>query len=496
MDDSPEPETPLARTLRVDDLVRGLWPGIPGVSLVAVGGYGRSELFPYSDVDLLLLSGHADLKADLAPFLRSLWDAGLRASQSLHTPEECNAIDSRNIELSISLLDRRFLTGDPALFAKLRDAPREQLAPALAALTRERHSKYGNTIYHLEPNVKEGPGALRDLQVLRWLAQLDNTEPPAFPHALLFRLRSLLHVFARRDQNVLNFAMQDACAARLGIEGPAELMRDYYRQAAPLYRACVRRLDQAETRRSPLFAALRDRAARLSNSEFSVIHGQVFLRMTAIDSGILARLFAFVARHGLPLARDTEERVRQHPPAAMSWTDLRAIFNLPHADLAARAMHNTGVFVTLFPDLQCIESLVIRDYYHRYTVDEHTLVAIEAAVKLREAASAFGELSRETPDYPLLLLALLFHDAGKGVPSEAHAVQSVEIAARACAQMQVSPRETETVLFLIGAHLEMSRLMLTRDVSDSGTAALLIDIVQTMERLKLLTLLTSAISAR
>ncbi len=484
------PANLIERTRRVDALIASQWPEIPGVALVAVGGYGRSELFPYSDVDLLFVSGRDDLKELLAPFLRTLWDAGLRVSQSVHTVAECLEFTDRNVELSVSLLDRRFLLGDAALFRQLRDPARERLIPALARLTRDRHAKYGNTIYHLEPNIKEGPGTLRDLQVLRWMAQLDGGAAPALDRDLLFRIRQRLHESARRDQNVLNYSMQDACAPQLGFSDAPELMRAYYREAAPLFRACLRRLDQAESRRSQLLANLRDRAARLSNSEISVIGGRVYLRSPSVDAAGAMRLFAFVARHGLPLAADTEDRIRQLTTVTVGWPELRVVLSLRHAPMAVRAMQETAFLLKLFPDLHLIESLVIRDFYHRYTVDEHTLVAIEIAAKLRDATDAFGDLSRETSEYALLFLALLFHDSGKGVPSRDHSEESVGIALRACESLRVSAKETDTVIFLIGSHLEMSRLMLTRDLSDPGTAASLAQTVKTLERLKLLTLLT------
>lgn len=486
----------IERTLQVDLLLASLWPEIPQVALVAVGGYGRSELFPYSDIDLLFVSARVDLKEHLAPFLRALWDAGLRVSQSVHTLAECLEFNDRNVELSVSLLDRRFLLGDPKLFRQLRDPAKERLIPALARLTRDRHAKHGNTIYHLEPNIKEGPGTLRDLQVLRWMAQLDGGGSPALDHELLFLIRQLLHESARRDQNVLNYSMQDTCAPQLGFSDAPELMRAYYRQAAPLYRACLRCLDQAESRRSQLLTTLRDRAARLSNSEFSVIGGRIYLRSPAFDAAGALRLFAFIARHGLPLAADTEDRIRQLATVTASWPELRLILSLSHASLAVRTMQETAFLFKLFPDLLLIESLVVRDFYHRYTVDEHTLVTVKTAAKLLDMEDNFGDLSRETPDYALLLLALLFHDSGKGVPSRDHSEESVVIASRACQALGVSEKETETVLFLIRSHLEMSRLMLTRDLSDPGTAASLAHTVKTLEGLKLLTLLTfSDISA-
>jgi len=158
--------------------------------------------------------------------------------------------------------------------------------------------------------------------------------------------------------------------------------------------------------------------------------------------------------------------------------------------LALREMEETRALNALVPEWNAIDSLVVRDFYHRYTVDEHTLVAVTAAIELKKDDSHFGELARETPDYPLLLVALLFHDSGKGVPSEKHADASVEIAHHALKSIGMPAAQLDTVLFLIRAHLEMSRLMTTRDPADPSTAAALSEIVGTAERLKLLTTLT------
>ncbi len=479
------------RTERVDALIQEHWPPLQGVALLAVGGYGREELFPFSDVDLLFVTRRRDLKEPLAPFLRTLWDSGLRISHSVHSPEECLELDDRNVELSVSLLDRRFLLGDRALFGILRDPSSERLAPALARLTRERHARYGRTIYHLEPNLKDAPGALRDLHVLRWLTRLGmGSASPEPDHALLYRLRASLHEILRRDGNSLTYAMQDACAAALGMPDAAALMCAYYSHARVINRACLRRVDEAESRRSPLFAALRDRSSRLSSAAFSVLGGRVYFRVPPRDSRQFAALFEFIARHGLALARDTEDRIAQFDSATLTWTELRSILSLPFAGIALRAMHDTGFLVKLFPALRGIQSLVVRDFYHRYTVDEHTLVAIETAIRLRTDPGRFGELARETSGYPLLLLALLFHDSGKGVPHGEHAEASVGIASGALTQLGAPSAESDTVLYLIRGHLEMSRLMLTRDLTDPATAAALAGFVQTAERLKLLTLLT------
>ncbi len=501
-----------ARTQRVDRLVTEYWRASlervapPGIALAAVGGYGRGELFPFSDIDLLILvpdeKTPAAIKEPLSIFLRDLWDQNLRISQSVHTPVDCNQIDANNAELAVSLLDRRYLAGDEALFRQIRD-PKPELGKNIATLTRERHAQFQNTIYHLEPNVKDAPGGLRDLQVLRWLARLgagDSDAAGGVP--VLFEVRCFLHYLAGRDDNKLTFERQDEIAGLMEAASPEALMRLYYRAVRGIARLADRRLDRFEAKRSSLFSQFRDRTGRLSNADFSVLHGQVFLRSsTALESRpeLLLGLFDFVGRHGLPLAPDTEERVeraldgfrlwlREHSHV---WPVFRAIARQPHAAKALRALHDTGVLTAIFPEMEEIEALVVRDFYHRYTVDEHTMVTIETVLGLRDRpGDQFGDLAAETQDLDLLATALLFHDVGKGDPEHGHVAVSNQIAQEALTRCGIGEAEWETISFLILAHLELSAAMNGRDLKDPSTARDVATRTGTVERLKLLTLLT------
>ena len=497
-----------ARTTLVDGIVCQRWSWMPaGIALAAVGGYGRRELFPYSDIDLLILTpdekAQAFIKEPLSMCLRDLWDKGLRISQSVHTPADCNQIDQSNAELAVSLLDRRFLAGEEPVFRQIRD-PRAELGRNIAQLTRERHAHFQNTIYHLEPNVKDSPGGLRDLQVLRWHLKLGVSDE-AVPGGMetLFEIRCFLHYLAGRDDNKLSFERQDEIA-ELSEErsSPEELMRRYYRAVRGINKVAARRLDRFEAKRSSLFSQFRDRTSRLSNADFSVLHGEVFFhRGGAVETEpqIMLRLFAFIARHGLPLATDTEMRIEKAAGVFEQWIAsnqplwpvFREIVRLPHAARALRAMHASGALESLFPELREMESLVIRDFYHRYTVDEHTLVTIRTVLELREKkGDAFGDLANETDDLDLLVTALLFHDVGKGNPDESHVEGSRRIADGALHRVGIDERAWGCVSFLIGSHLEMSASMNGRDISDPLTGRDMAEKVGTVERLKLLTLLT------
>jgi [protein-PII] uridylyltransferase len=500
-----------ARTSLVDRVVRERWSdaetgAMPGhIALVAVGGYGRRELFPFSDIDLLILTPDEKtqdaLKEPLSLCIRDLWDRNLRISQSVHTVLDCNQIDTANAELAVSLLDRRFLSGDEALFKQIRD-PKPELGRNIALLTRERHTRFQDTLYHLEPNVKDAPGGLRDLQVLRWLAKLgagDAQVPPG--SEVLFRIRCYLHYLAGRDDNKFSFNRQDEIAALLGVE-PEDLMRDYYRAVRGIARIANRRLDRFEAKRSPLFSQFRDRTARLSNSDFSIVHGEVFFRSSGAagsDPQVVLRLFDFVARHGLPLSADSEERVERNIGAFQAWAAtqpaiwpaFREILRQPHAAKALRSMHGCGALFALFPELAEMDALVTRDFNHRYTVDEHTMVAIQAVLDLRgKQNDMFADLASETKDLDLLATALLFHDVGKGTPEQDHVEVSRAIAEAVLGRSGISERALGVVTFLISSHLLIGGAIFKRDLSDPATIRDIADKTGTVERLKLLVLLT------
>jgi [protein-PII] uridylyltransferase len=524
------------RSAQVDRVVltaaADLLAAVPdGLSLLAVGGYGRRHLFPYSDVDLLLLFSSDRLAAaskdSISRFLQQLWDAGLRVSQSVRTPPECLEVHDQNTELNISLLDHRYLSGDRALYASLADglprflrANRESLVRNLARLTRERHAKSGNTLYHLEPNVKETPGGLRDFQLVAWLDQLRDAGsgypaaalPDELQHAFRFlaRVRCYLHCQAGRDANSLNFDAQETIAAitegwqhTAGSADASHWMRQYYRHARVVYRAATRALDASEAQSSNLFAQFRDWRTRLANADFSVHRERAHFRAPQqLDSDPLLalRLFEFVARHGIRPSLEAEQRIEARidrlrqffadPPPL--WPAIEALLSLPQAPLALRSMHDTGLLTAVFPELREIECLVIRDFFHRYTVDEHTLVAMQNLWGLRDQAGRnfYADLLNEVKQPGLLLFALLFHDSGKGSPNEGHVDGSLRLATHAMARMQMPRAVSETVLFLIRCHLELSAALQSRDVFDPATIREVARRVETVERLKALTLLT------
>jgi [protein-PII] uridylyltransferase len=519
-----------ARTAAVDTIVTAAWAASLGacaessLALLAVGGYGRRQLFPHSDIDLLLLARRPidkpDAKAALGEFLRLLWDSGLRAAHSVRTVEECCAVIEGNLELTVSLLDQRLLAGDRLLYSSLRDrfaqflsAERKDLMRRLCRMSRARHARFHNTIYRLEPDVKEMPGGLRDLQTIQWLRTLRESAPPADedprPAEFLASVRCFLHFRAGRDQNILSFEDQDEIAAAVFSPwpDPAEWMRAWYRHASRIHQQALCELELAESQDRSLLASFRDWRTRLSNADFTVSRDLIFLRNPAgleAEPEMALRLFLFVARHGVPLARQTEQRIvgyllqwsgyfSLHPPKAAFWKDL---LSLPHAPQALRAMRNTGFLSLIIPAWERIEHLVVRDFYHQYTVDEHTIVTLDVLAGLSgELSGAEARmavlLSESANEAWLLRLALLLHDTGKGSGRD-HSRESARLAGELLDRMDMPEQEKAMVLNLIGKHLLLSAAMQTRDLAHPATAAALAAEVKTVETLRLLTLMTYA----
>ncbi len=522
------------RTAHVQDIVcsafrEHLSPVAPeGVALLAVGGFGRCELFRHSDIDLLILSERQSLgerqRAGLSAFLQSLWDRGLRASHSVHTRAECCELYNDNLELTISLLDERFLAGDRGLHARLslELAPfihreRQALARLLCRSARARHAKYGGTIHQLEPDVKSSPGGLRDYQLSRWLARLrsSSTDPDGgeagrelgAARDFLFSVRCRLHELAGRDSNALTFDLQDQLAEECAA-APAEWMREYFGRARAVHRSAIRHIEAAEEQSSSLLAQFQDWRSRLANAEFSVSRERVYFRAPARlphDPALALRLFQFVSRHGFRLAAETERRLQEcvpglraafAEPAAPLWPEFKPILALPHRELALRSMHETGMLGALLPEWQAIDCLVVRDFYHRYTVDEHTLVALRALDDLRTSREPgrrnFSELAAEAGNADALGLAVLFHDLGKASPDGQHVAASVRLARTALARLGVPGELEAMVLRLIEHHLDLSAATTTRDLDDPATARRLASCAGTVETLKSLMLLTYA----
>jgi [protein-PII] uridylyltransferase len=516
-----------------------------GLTLVALGGYGRRLLFPYSDLDILFLFGTEKAEAEFRPliadFSRTLWDLGFRVSSAGRTLDECKRIEEDNAEFHLALLDRRFLAGDEELFdrltKKILTGPEKQARPFLLAeltkLTKERHARYGNTIYHLEPNIKDAPGGLRDYQAAAWLRQIANGQKDGWKNSageeelaanavdFLSAIRCFLHYSNGRNDNTLTYELQTAAAERsLGVtitslrdakRSPEEWMRLYFRQARILNRLLLRYIEQKPaiqpTFRERFFSAARGVRNEIGKAKpFAVRDGllEVVDEPALSDRAVTFALFAEAAKTGIPLSREAERAIfyiLKHPElpqknTQVNWSMLREILAADYPSMALRPMQRLSLLMDVLPEFKAIDSLVVRDFYHRYTVDEHSLRTIEHLQELAEPpderAAHFRQLWKTVERRDLLILALLLHDVGKGMPVENHITGSLEALESAAARLRLSAYEIGEIHFLIEHHLAMSETMQRRDIFDPGTVSVFADTVTTQERLQRLALMTYA----
>ncbi|MGZ4732775.1 MAG: [protein-PII] uridylyltransferase family protein, partial [Terriglobales bacterium] len=377
------------RTHLVEEILERLWNEIVSAdsskpsnfALVATGGFGRGWLFPYSDIDILFLFGDREaeqaLKDPVRRFSQELWDLRLKLSPASRTLSECDRYDPNNTEFTISLLDCRYLLGDRDLFRRLHDKviPKlvmkesKSLLQGLAEVTRERYGKYGMTLYHLEPNLKEAPGGLRDCNVANWLALISAMDKlHDWPDAtslrapvrkqlesaldFLMSARCFLHFRHGRDDNTLSWEAQDEAAARKigAFDGEqlsaADWMRIYFSHARAVQRTVTQLLEEIPEAWSALYRQVQSWRSRLTTADFSVVDGLIFLQQPSAlqDPEVLLRLFHFMAHHGLKLSATTEYRIEQALPAlaatpprgAELWLYLQETLLQPHAADALR----------------------------------------------------------------------------------------------------------------------------------------------------------------
>jgi len=519
--------------------VRQLTP--QGFCLLALGGYGREMLFPYSDLDLLFLFGNEKAEEEFRPliaeFSRTLWDLGFRVSSAGRTLDECRRIEEDNAEFHLAMLDRRFLDGDATLFekldAKVLSGPEKQARPfllhELQRLTRDRLNRYGNTIFHLEPNVKEAPGGLRDYHSTLWMRQLagDRRDPRISPvnedeltrNAVEFlsAIRCFLHYSNARNDNTLTYELQAGAAERsLGIDdnlrrNAAEWMRLYFRHARTLNRQLLRYMEQRppatiSLRQRLMNATLGGRPEATNGKPFMVRDGLLELtnEQAYADRSATYALLTEASRTGIQVSREAERSIAYimtHPElpqrnSRVAWPVLSEILGADFPGMALRPMHRLGLLIEVLPEFRNIDSLVVRDFYHRYTVDEHSLRTIEHLQELAEPPDSrgfhFTQLWRTVERRDLLILSLLLHDIGKGMPVENHVAGSLQALETVADRLKLEPEEKAEVHFLIEHHLDMSATVQRRDIFDPATVSAFATNVVTHERLQRLCLLTYA----
>jgi [protein-PII] uridylyltransferase len=510
------------------------------VALLALGGYGRKDLFPYSDIDVLF--AFADDKTEeqsreaVRAIVQGMWDIGLRASPSSRTVKEAGKFDADNLEFTLATIDRRYLAGQFPLYQQLHQvtfpglvlSEWNNITQKLGEIARNRHAKYGNTIFHLEPNLKECPGGLRDYHLAVWFAVLfhlkETREWPrqrggVFQSArgdaeaafdFLAAARCFLHFRHGRDDNTLDWQSQDEAAARsIGLEtrgtaDPSYWMRTYYRHARVIYRRAALLMEHLPAPVS-FYRQFRRRRTPIAGTDFLLDQGRIDVQPGAQfnDTAAILRVFSLMATHGYTLSQAAEDRITDAlpvlaihiPEGPYLWNALREVLLGPHAAHALRTMHALGVLEMLIPEFHGIDALVIRDSYHRYTVDEHTFLCIDNVHGLRQPSHDYeqrlAQLLPEIDRLDLFLLAFLLHDTGKARRTGEHANQSVELADSFLARLDFDTEERESVLKLIRLHLEMSSAM-RRDIFDNENVRGFADKIGSPQLLKMLTIMTFA----
>jgi [protein-PII] uridylyltransferase len=506
---------------RVDALLRHLCAEAGGasvpVAVVALGGYGRRHLCVHSDIDLLVLFGGPIGAAEerfLRGFLNPLWDLGVVIGHQVRELEDFATLETDNPEFLLALLDARPVAGARQLFDRFGAlfhvaATHAFILTSLLQLMEERHARFNGTLYQLEPDVKEAPGALRDLAATRTIAML--TDPlllrrgPADAARVdeaedfLLRVRSTLHLDAGRNQNILSHEMQERTANLLGYSGAGtgqrveRLMSDYFRHA----RIVSRSLDWAR-RSAPLPVGPNLGLAR---------DGVRFLDPLQATRTPASWLGAFRSAldHGTIVAEEALSCIQQHVdryraddffPEPSDRTALLA-FLTPRPGLYARLseMHDCGLLGRVFPEFQAISWRVVRDFYHKYTVDEHTLLTIRNLERVSTTEEPyrrrFRNVASELARPELLVLSLLLHDVGKWRDDD-HTIESERMAREALDRLQLTGDARDMVLFLVRHHIRMSLVAFRRDTEDPEIVKEFAAFIGSEERLKMLCLMTLA----
>jgi [protein-PII] uridylyltransferase len=506
---------------RVDALLRQLYvdAGVPDgpVAIIALGGYGRRHLSLHSDIDLLVLFGGRIGPSEerfLRAFLHPLWDLGVVVGHQVRELDEFADLEVDNPEFLLALLDARPVAGARPLFDRLsalfhQPGTHAYILKSLLQLIEERHAGFNSTLYQLEPDVKDAPGALRDLMATRTIAMLTDplllkrgpADPGRFEDAedFLLRVRSILHLEAGRNQNVLSHELQERTADLLGYPGAEarqrveRLMSDYFRHARTVSRSLEWARRTAPVPVGPNLGLSRDGIRFLDPIHAARNPGSwIGAFQAAIDAG------TEVTEEALSCIQQHVDRYRTNdffPEARDRAALLR--FLKPRPGLYARLsqMHDCGLLGRIFPEFQAISWRVVRDFYHKYTVDEHTLLTIRNFERLTHKEDPqrqrFRNIANSLQSPELLVLALLLHDVGKWRDDD-HALESERMAAEVLDRLQVATEPRELVTFLIRNHLRMSLVAFRRDTEDPDIVRDFANLLGTEERLKTLCLMTLA----
>ncbi len=514
------------------------------LGLVAIGGYGRGELAPFSDVDLLFLQAwkstpHSEQLVEYMLYM--LWDLGLKVGHATRSVDQCLRLAKTDITIRTSLLESRYLWGERSFYDELRQRFQDEIVAGSGpefveqklAERDKRHQRHGDSRYFLEPNIKEGKGGLRDLHTLFWIAkylyQVDSTvdlvgrkvlreeEAGSFAEAerFLWTVRCHLHYLSGRPEERLTFDMQPRIAEAMGYDdGSAQqavelFMNDYFlvaKKVGDITRIFCAALElEAEQQNRPRLKLSRLWSRRKDIDGFPVIDGWLHLPSADAmrkDPVNALRVFHIAQENELDvhpgalqhITRDIDaiDAIRDDPEANRLFLEMLTSQNAPETTL--RRMNEAGVFGRFVPDFGRVVAQMQHDMYHVYTVDEHTLRAIGLLNEIEMGRMAdyhplASSIIDEIQSRRALFVAVLLHDVAKGRGGD-HSELGADIVNEMGPRMGLDAAETETAAWLVRHHLAMSNTAQKRDIHDPKTIIDFAELVQSLERLRLLLVLT------
>jgi len=507
-------------------------------TVIAQGGYGRGELNPCSDIDLLFLypwKVNPYIETVAAGILYALWDAGLTVGHALRNFRESARLAARDMKVKTAVLDARYLAGDESLYREFEGGMLEEVwtqnptafFKEKLAENSERHARAGDSVYLLQPQLKEGQGGLRDLHTALWMAkvrfkvrsfrELVTLSVIAERHVLeleqaldfLWRLRNAMHLATGSHQDLLTFELQERIAPTLGFPagrvGVEACMRTYYQHATTVNRfseMVIARCVQAPERRPSQLPPAREirQGMYIQGRTLTVAGREVFEQQPAA----LIHVFAEAQRHGVTLAPATRELIRECLPllaprrdepevAGALLTILRA---LGHVYETLFEMHTLGVLREAIPEFGRLDCLIAHDPFHIYTVDQHSLMGVRELERLRagefvKTLPHLTQVMQEVSQPELLVLGMVFHDVGKGHGHD-HSGRGARMMRDIAARLQLNIDKAAACEFLVQHHLLMSHLAQRRDVHDDQLVIDFCRMVGSVENLQRLYLLTYA----
>ena len=522
------------------------------LALVALGGYGRGELNPFSDVDVMLL--HGDEGRKISPYVEAmaeqilylLWDIGFKVGHSTRSVKEALTQANRDMLTKTAMLESRFLTGDRELAGEFRDQFR---AKCVLGFEREyaelrmrdqeaRHRKFGDSVYVQEPNIKNACGGLRDYQNLLWMSYfkegvlttthlvgrdwLSESDQRRIESAydFLLRLRTDLHYLSKRAADTLHFNLQEEVARRLryhennGQRASEALMRDYYKHTRNIFRVTERITEQfasgyATTGTRALFSFLPlRRGAQKKIGSFVIRHGHLHSNRRDLfktDALEMMRAFEIAQQHNLDLSPELEDLLsRAVGQVTRTYCYAKAPREIFMAMLsrkgevgrALRLMHRVDFLGRYIPEFGQLTCLVQHEFFHRYTADEHTLLCIDkldALIRTEDPKlTSYRRLFENLEGPYVLYLALLLHDTGRAVGARPHSEASALFAQSVAKRLQLSSDERKSLILLVDHHITLSSTAQQRNLDDPATIVEFAKVVRNQKNLNALMLLTLA----